>query len=168
MEESRRGHAISGGIVAGVIGGIAISVFMLIVAITRGQEIWGVMKMAGAPFIGERAFAPGFDLGAILIGVASHLAVSIVWGVLFAALFYGQSRSTTVIAGLFWGLVVWLGMFYLVLPVAGLGEMAREAPIGMAVIQHLVFGLGVGIGFLPFQRPQPKMLPPVSSQPVVP
>lgn len=168
MEGSRRGHAISGGIVAGLIGGIAISVFMLVAAITRGQDVWGVMKLAGAPFLGQRSLLPGFDLGAILVGIACHLAVSVVWGVLFAALFFGQSRSTTVIAGLFWGLVVWLGMFYLVLPIAGLMDVAAGVPVGMAVLEHLVFGLAVGVGFLPFQRPQPKMLPPVGSQPVIP
>ena len=67
-------------------------------------------------------------------------------------------RVATVLAGALWGIVVWLAMFYVVLPVAGAGVVARGAPIGGAVTGHLIFGLALGIGFLPFQRRQPERL----------
>ena len=46
-------------------------------------------------------------------------------------------------------------MYYVVLPIVGLGEVARSAPLGMAIIGHVIFGLAVGVGFLPFQRTRP-------------
>lgn len=150
--ESKRGHAIGGGVMAGVVGGVALALVMLVAAIAKGQDIWPGFKMASAPFLGERAMQPGFDLGAVLAGTASHFAVSIVWGVLFAILFYGLSKPATLAVGALWGIGVWLAMFYVVLPIAGLGEMAASAPIGMAILEHVIFGLAVAIGFLPFQR----------------
>lgn len=43
-------------------------------------------------------------------------------------------------------------MFYLVLPIAGLAEMAKSMPIGTVILEHLIFGAAVGAGFTPFQR----------------
>jgi aconitate hydratase len=52
---------------AGLIGVVVISVFMLIASLVTGQDIWPGMKMAGTPFLGERAMQPGFDLGAVAV-----------------------------------------------------------------------------------------------------
>lgn len=157
---------ITGGVFAGVIGGAVIAIFMLAVSIVKGQDVWSGMKMAGAPFLGERAMLPGFDLGAVLVGVLSHFAVSIVWGVLFGILFHGLGKPATVAVGAIYGIVVWLGMFYVVLPLFGLSEIARSAPVGMAVLEHVLFGLAVGVGFLPFQRRRPHA-PPSTQRPAV-
>lgn len=160
-----RGRALGGGVVAGVIGGVVIALVMLVAALAKGQDIWPGFKGAAAPFIGERAMQPGFDAGAVVLGVVCHFAVSIVWGVLFAAVFYGLSRGATVAAGVLWGVVVWLGMFYIVLPIAGLPQVARSEPIAMAIISHVIFGLSVAIGFLPFQHPRPHAAPPATHAP---
>jgi hypothetical protein len=45
-------------------------------------------------------------------------------------------------------------MYYAVLPLAGLAEHARAVPIPQAVLSHVVFGLAVALGFLPFQHPR--------------
>jgi hypothetical protein len=147
------GTAISGGIVGGVAGGIAIALVLAFLAFTSTGDVWPALKGAGYPFLGDRAAAPGFDLLAVLIGVASHFAVSIVWGVLFGLLFYGISRAATVIAGVAWGIVVWAGMYFVVLPAVGLGAMAASAPRALSLIQHMIFGAGVGVGFMAFQQP---------------
>ncbi len=156
-----RGHALGGGIVAGIIGGAVLAIVLLVGAVASGQDIWLGMKGAAAPFLGERAMQPGFDPGAVALGVLAHFAVSIVWGVLFAAVAYGASKAVTVFAGLVWGVVVWFGMYYVVLPIAGLSQMAQETPLGMAILTHLIFGLAVGIGFLPFQRTRQHATPPL-------
>jgi len=155
-----RGHAAKGGIVAGVIGGIVLSVLMLVMSVSQRQDVWRGAKMAGMPFLGERAAQPGFDLGAVLVGLLSHFAVSIAWGVLFGLIFFGWSKGLTVLMGAFWGIVVWLGMFYVVLPIVGLSNVARMMPVGVAVFEHVLFGLAVGFGFLPFQRER-RIRPPV-------
>jgi hypothetical protein len=162
-----RKRALGGGVVAGVIGGVVIAVVMLIAALSRHQDIWIGMKGAAAPFLGERAMRPGFDPGAVALGVLCHFAVSIVWGVLFSVFFYGLSRGATVVAGALWGIIVWFSMYYLVLPIVGLEQMANAAPAGMAILSHLLFGLAVGIGFLPFQHPRPHVSGPVAGAPVL-
>jgi len=151
--EISRGHAIGGGVVAGIIGGIVLAIILSILYVTQHQSIWLAMKGAGAPYLHERATQPGFDAPAVLLGIVAHFVVSIVWGVLFALIVYGYGlpKSATVLAGAVWGIVVWLIMYYVVLPLVGLGQMARSTPVGNAIILHVIFGLAVGLGFLPFQ-----------------
>jgi hypothetical protein len=150
---SERVQAFKGGVIAGLLGGIVISVYMLIANFSQGRDIWVGMKMAGAPFLGlERAMVPGFEAGPVLLGLLCHFAVSVAWGALFGYLFYGFSRGATLALGLLWGVVVWFGMFYIVLPVVGLAEITKSVPVGAAILEHLVFGLAVAAGFLPFQR----------------
>ena len=156
LESSNRRRAVKGGIVAGLIGGAVLSVFMTIMNLASGQDIWVGMKIAGMPFLGERALQPGFDLGAVSVGVLSHVAVSMGWGLFFGLLFHGASRGATVVGGALWGIFVWLCMYYVVLPMVGLAELVQAAPIGMAVFEHVLFGLAVGLGFLPFQRRKPR------------
>jgi hypothetical protein len=158
-EVTYRSHAIKGGIMAGLVGGAALSVFMLITSLAQNQDVWLGMKMAGAPFLGERASEPGFDFVPVVIGVASHFLVSAVWGLLFGVIFYGFGKAATVALGALWGIVVWLGMFYVVLPIVGLASVAKAVPVGFAVFEHVLFGAAVGVGFLPFQHPRQPVEP---------
>lgn len=173
LESSNRWHAVKGGVVAGLIGGAVLSVFMTIMNLATGQDIWAGMKIAGMPFLGERALQPGFEPGPVMIGVLSHVAVSIGWGLLFGLLFHGASRGATIAGGALWGVLVWLSMYYVALPLVGLRELVRAAPIGMAVLEHVLFGLAVGLGFLPFQRHRPRRTlreapPMIRHDPVIP
>jgi hypothetical protein len=147
--------ALKGGAVAGIIAGFVISLFTVATNLAGGRDAWMGMKGAGTPFLGERAMQPGFDAPAVIVGVSSHFAVSIAWGVLFGLLFFGLSKTLTLVAGVFWGLVVWLVMFYVVLPILGLGDMARSAPVAGAIVEHLLFGIATGAAFLPYQRELP-------------
>jgi hypothetical protein len=151
-ESERWRRGLGGGIVAGIIAGAVLSVFMTIMNLTQGKDVWVGMKGAALPFLGERAHAPGFDAGAVVLGVLCHFAVSIGWGGLFGVIAYGLSKGMTVLAGALWGIVVWLGMYYAVLPLVGAGEVTRSTPVVQAITTHVLFGLVVGLGFLPYQR----------------
>jgi hypothetical protein len=144
--------AVKGGAVAGIAGGVVIALLMGLFDAVQGRDLWIGTKMAAYPFLGERVLQPGFDGGAVLLGLASHFGVSIIWGVLFGLLAFGLTSAGTIWFGLLWGLVVWIGMYYVVLPAVGAGEIARSAPLLGAVVNHLIFGLAVAIGFLPYQR----------------
>lgn len=154
MNRATRGRSIGGGIFAGIVAGIVMFLYLVGTTAYHGGDIWQVMKGAGLPLLGERAAQPGFDLTAILVGVGVHMGVSIIWALLFAILFFGASRFGTFALGAAWGIVVWLVMYYLVLPIAGLGFMSKSVPLGQAVLMHVVYGLIVGIAFLPYQRPR--------------
>ncbi|HET6585494.1 MAG TPA: DUF6789 family protein [Nannocystaceae bacterium] len=148
--------ALGGGAAAGAIAGAVLVAFMTVMSLVKGLDVWSsVFKGASAPFFGEAATQPGFDLWPVLVGALCHFAISIGWGMLFGLLFYGVSKPATVLAGALWGVVVWIGMFYVVLPIVGLREMAREAPVLAGVVYHVVFGLALGAGFLPFQHRKP-------------
>ena len=116
------------------------------------------------PFLGERATQPGFDMQAVLVGAASHFGISIIWGLLFAMLFNGASKLGTVALGAVWGIVVWLVMYYLVLPLAGLADLPKMVAMSEAVITHVAYGLILAIAFLPFQRPRGQRVPVVSDR----
>lgn len=146
-------QAIKGGAVAGLIAGAVLTAFLMALVMIKGGDVWSnVFKGAAAPFLGAAATRPGFDPGPVMLGAIIHFAISIGWGIAFGLLVYGLSKPMTLLASLAFGIVVWLGMYYVVLPLAGLGDMARGSPISSAIMTHVVFGLGLGVGFLPFQR----------------
>jgi hypothetical protein len=163
-----RSRGAMGGIIAGLIAGAVLAAFLMLMNAMNGQDIWLAAKGAGAPFIGERAAQPGFAVGPVLIGILSHFAVSAGWGLLFGLICHGLSKGFTVPMGALWGIVVWLAMHYAVLPIVGLGEMARSTPIAMAIISHLVFGVTLGVAFLPFQREKHVPERPAERQASVP
>jgi len=150
---SRR--AIGGGVVAGLVAGTLMTALLVISAVAKGADFWEPLKGAAAPFLHERARQPGLDAGAVAAGLACHFAIAAVWGALFGVLAYGVTRGATVVAGALWGLVVWVGMYYVVLPLVGLAEVARSVPVAMAIVSHVAFGLVVGLVFVPFQRTRP-------------
>jgi hypothetical protein len=150
-------RATKGGVVAGLVSGVVLMAFLAIMNAIQGRDVLRGLKFAGVPFLGKRALEPGFDHVTIVVGVVDHLAISIFWGVLFALLFYGLTNAMTLLAGAFWGIVVWLGMLYVALPLLGFPPGGTH-PIAMAIFTHVLFGVVLSAAFLPFQRE----LPPVS------
>jgi hypothetical protein len=49
-------------------------------------------------------------------------------------------------------------MYFIVLPLVGAWALTKGVPLLGPVIQHAIFGLALGIGFLPFQRERPEIL----------
>jgi hypothetical protein len=146
------GHGGRGGAFAGVVGGLAMTVLGLFSAIARGDDLWPGLKGAAYPIVGQIAVEPGFNAGLVLLGTLIHFAVAVAIGVGFGLVFYGLSRGMTLVSGALYGVVVWLVMYYAVLPLAGMGFVAESVPLSTAVLGHVVFGLAVAIGFLPYQR----------------
>jgi hypothetical protein len=136
------------------VGGFVLAILMLVMNLAMDQDAWVGAKFAALPFLGlERITQPGFQAGPVVLGVVSHFAISAVWGLLFGLIFYDFGRTATVVAGAFWGIVVWLAMHYLVvLPLIGSGQVARLMPVHTAILEHVLFGISVAFGFLPFQR----------------
>jgi len=157
--------AARGGAIAGILAGLILALFLVATSLAGGQDAWMALKGAGAPFLGQRAMQPGFDALALIVGALCHFAVAIIWGVAFGLLFFGLHKTTTMIAGLFWGFVVWIGMYYMVLPVLGLGDVARGTPISLAIVSHLLFGVVLGAAFLPYQREYPGSALPRAPRP---
>jgi hypothetical protein len=153
VSEGKARPALWGGTVAGLAGGSLLVLFNLLMDLLRGRDPWVGIKLAAYPFVGEVALAPGFDPGPVLQGLTAHLGISVIWGVLFGLAAFGMSRAATVSFGIIWGVVSWIGMSYFVLPLASASVLTRGTPTLLGIAQHLVFGLAIGLGFLPYQRP---------------
>lgn len=151
FKEPPRSDVIRGGVVAGLIAGSIWLVALTFINVTTGGDGWWAAKVAGLPWLGHAALRPGFEWGAVLMGVASHFAVSMVWGLLFGWLAAGLSREMTLGMGLLWGVIVWDAMFSLVLPLVGAERIRHMVPVSVAGGAHLLFGLAMAVGFLPFQ-----------------
>jgi hypothetical protein len=152
-------RAAKGGVIAGLVSGVVISVLLAVINAVEGKSVLGGLKVACYPFFGQRVFEPGFDHVTIVAGVASHLAVSVVWGVLLGLLFFGLNKGMTLLAGAFWGLLVWVVMLYVAVPALGFPPGGNN-PMSMAIITHLVFGVTLAAAFLPSQRELPPMQRP--------
>lgn len=146
-------HALRGGVVAGAAAGAILTVMMVTMSFARGNDVWYGIKGAAQPVLGDRAMLPGFDLMAVLLGFAIHIAISIAWAIPFAFVVLGLKRLATIAVGAAWGVLVWFGMYYVVLPLVGLETMVDDAPISRAIAYHLFFGVALALTFLPFQRP---------------
>jgi len=150
-------RTISGGIIAGLVAAAFLTLMMTVMSAARGTDIWFGMKGAAEPFLAERAMQPGFDFFAVWLGLMCHAAVSVAWAVPFALLAEQLSPLATIGAGAAWGLVVWIGMFYVVLPLFGLGSMRHDAPISRAILYHVFFGVAVALAYLGYQRSEHRV-----------
>jgi hypothetical protein len=156
MTRTRARLMVGGGAIAGGIGGLVISLMMLAVRAGRGEDPWIGMKVAAYPFLRDRVLAPGFDGAAVALGLVDHLAVSAIWGILFALLAFGLTRLATIGFGAAWGLIAMFVMTYLVLPLAGCLRVEDAMPVGPSVLSHVAFGVATALAFLPFQRHEPR------------
>lgn len=146
VRDTRRG--VKAGASAGLIAGLVLTALMTAMSHARGADIWYGIKGAAAPFLGARAMTAGFDLEAVLLGLAAHLGVSLVWGALFGLFAARMSTLVTMLFSVGYAFIVWLGMYELVLPAVGLGSMRDDAPASRAIMFHLVFSVVLGAAFL--------------------
>lgn len=127
------------GIVAGLVGTVALSVLM-------------VMKNA-------MGLMPELDVIAMLAGMmhvpaaaawAIHFMIGAVWGVMFALLYKLIPGGSPVGKGMIFGTGAWLMMMVVVMPMAGAGlfgmTLGMMAPL-MTWMLHLVFGAVLGATF---------------------
>jgi hypothetical protein len=132
------------GIVEGIGGGVIGAVLMYGFALSfraHGIDCWAVLKCPVFP----AAMHPGFDLAPLMAGLVSQLLVGSCWGMLFGMLFVRARVTTTIVAGPLWGLVVWLGMYYAILPAFNMRlYVSTSVPLWAAAL-HVVFGVGVGV-----------------------
>jgi hypothetical protein len=146
-----------GGAQAGVAGGIAMILSAALLAGVKGYDIWFQLKSIAGLILGPSALAQaGFVAGPVLLGLALHLAFSALLGMIFAIgirhiLRLPSDFGVPVVAGLVFGLLLWLGAF-LALPTLLPQLVAIYAPD--FILQHIVFGSITGLvyGLL---RPQP-------------
>lgn len=141
---SRRDNKLAatliGGALSGIFAGFVMMVAALIHAGAAGAGLWLPLRLVATPWYGLEALVG--DAAVVGVGLLTHLGVSAVFGVLFAAI---TSRRSTVgaslLSGAAFGAVLWLLMTWVVLPLVAppLYEWTRLAPLWWFTL-HLIFG----------------------------
>lgn len=128
---------IKAGLMAGFIATVVLSVLMI------AKTMMGVM--------------PGLDVISMLsammgtppaMGWIAHFMIgTIAWGGGFALLYGFIPGGSAVIKGIVFGVIAWLGMMILVMPMAGAGlfgmTFGMMAPV-MTLVLHVIFGAVLG------------------------
>lgn len=127
---------------AGVVAGLVfVIVEMLLVATVGGGSPWGPPRMMAAIGMGTDVLPPPptFDFGIVMVGMIIHFLLSIVLGLIFGwVVAKGRlGMGAAIVAGLVFGLVVYLVNFYLM---TGLFPWFANARNWITVFAHLVFG----------------------------
>jgi uncharacterized membrane protein YagU involved in acid resistance len=147
-----------GGVLAGLAGGVAMAIVAALLAAWMGQDIWHEPKRIAAIVYGPAAFAQaGFELGPVLVGTLIHLLVSALLGALFGIVTRRWLHMTSdfgapVLAGLIYGMLIWLVAYFVVLPLLNPALLDIYAPA--FIIQHVVYGVVMGLCYM-LLRPEP-------------
>lgn len=137
---------VAGGALAGLIGGLAMAMVAMIRAGVEGLGFWLPPRLIGATFVGIDALTSG--AGVVILGLITHMAVSMGFGILFAALIRRSTTTgTAVLGGVLMGIAAWAVMTFVALPL--LNDIMRERSYALApgwwFAYHLVFGAFLGL-----------------------
>jgi hypothetical protein len=131
------------GMTAGLAGGMLMGAAAMAHAAWIGHSAFFPLRLVGATFAGPTALVGGPAI--VIYGVALHLLVSMLLGVLFAALI---QRTTTLgpalVGATGFALVTLMVMTAVVVPLVNPTMEARIPGMSTAwFVQHLIFGLGL-------------------------
>ncbi|TAL97448.1 MAG: hypothetical protein EPN69_01100 [Rhodanobacter sp.] len=139
------------GMIAGFVATVVLSVLMLL------KSMMGVM--------------PGLDIAGMLAGMAHNmmglpaspavgwmlhfLIGTVVWGIGFALLYKALPGGGPVVKGIVFGVLAWLAMMLIPMPMAGAGlfgmHLGMMAPV-MTLVLHLIWGAVLGATFAGLSR----------------
>ena len=136
MEQNNTiGNIAVEGLLVGIVAGIAMVVYLVLVGLLAGQGI-------SAPLA---RFAPT-QPGSPLAGGFTHLAVSGVYGMLFGVLYQPLKKHIpNWLVGIGYGAVLFLVAEFALLP--GSGSPLTEIPTLHFAVAHLIYGAVLGLRF---------------------
>jgi len=128
---------IIAGIKAGFIGTVALSAIMIV------KDMMGVMPELNV--IHMLANMMGMS---VMLGWVMHFMIgSFIWGIGFTVIYTLLPGKSATTKGISFGILAWLGMMIMVMPMAGAGifglNMGIVAPM-MTLMLHVIFGWVMG------------------------
>jgi uncharacterized membrane protein YagU involved in acid resistance len=135
---------LAGGTIAGALD----ILFALTFAATRGVPPDRLLQTVASGLLGEAAYAGGMPAAAL--GLAAHFGLSYAWATLFvfAAARGPRLASRPAVAGAVFGLLVFLAMRLVVLPVSAFPHPVRFEPLsaGLDLLSHMfLFGMPIAL-----------------------
>lgn len=131
------------GLEAGIIGGLAMLALMILNSLWRQHPWWSIPNLLGSTFYSHRAFHMGAGM-ASASGIALHLVISGLAGVIFATVIAGPlSRTRSTLVGIAAGLLWYYATIYILYPRIG-PLVVRYAPEPSTLLAYVLFGVFLG------------------------
>jgi uncharacterized membrane protein YagU involved in acid resistance len=133
------------GAIAGLIAGVVMAMWAMIVAAVMGVGLLAPPQMIAEPFFGPYRMGT-FSAAAFVVGLMVHMMFSAVFGVIFALIWQRIARGgvVAVLGGMVYGVIVWAVMGYVVSPIVG-AHITQEMPTWAWIVAHLMFGVVLGV-----------------------
>ena len=148
------------GALAGLGGGLAMAIIGALLTHVLNQDFWLQLKLIDSLVLGAPVAAQaGFAAGAVVVGLLIHLAVAALLGALFEVGLRRLARlpsdfGVPEMAGLVFGLVIWVVAYFVALPLLAPALLEIYAPA--LIVQYLVYGAVTGLAY-GVLRPQPYL-----------
>lgn len=140
---------VAAGIAAGTLAGLGMAAWLAVFGLFTGLGGLTPLRLIGGTLYRHSALEPG--LGPVLWGLVVHLAIAAALGVLYAAIVANvankdQDPVIEVSAAIVFGLVVWIVMTFLVMPVVDPFMRSRVSGFSTAWFgAHVVYGAMLGL-----------------------
>ena len=161
------------GAIAGMIGGAAMAMVAMIASLTYQHHgfftpLFHISSLVGTPtammtslqqaMVGHSFW---FTPGAAILGLLIHMMTGAAYGVMFALATQKVRRQNLVAIGTAYGVLVFALSSFIALPIAsslfGAGDpithMARIVGYGTFALEHVVFGMALGLALYALRRP---------------
>jgi hypothetical protein len=134
------------GLVAGVLDGIAAVVSTYIVNGVGPDVVWKFV--ASGVFGIKTAMAGGAEM--IIAGLIFHMIIATIWAALFFAAypFIRKIPMNKYVIGLLYGIIVWLGMNLIVVPLSNTPQMEPKTIGSIRGILILMFCIGLPVSLI--------------------
>lgn len=142
--------SISRAAVAGVIAGVVMAMFAMIIAALSDDGLWAPPRAIAAEFFGTEHAGSSFAFGPVVVGMMVHMMLSAMFGAGFGVVVGLVARSAglvpIVLLGMAAGVALWAGSTYAVAPVLNGAEVFTDAmPEWAWFAAHLMFGAVLGL-----------------------
>lgn len=142
------------GAVAGIVAGLVMAVYAMMASATfLHQGFFTPLYGIASPLVGPGAMKTSmmqgisFNFGPAMLGIMVHMLWSALYGVIFG-LIVAAARlrgGFALVAGLVYGLLVFLFMSYVALPIVGVASMPGMVGYPSFIAEHLLFGAVLGL-----------------------
>lgn len=155
--------------IAGLIAGIIMGAFTMLASALVDEGFWAPMRTIASFFFGEDLAGETFDLGPVMTGMAIHLMLSIVFGVLYGfvlgAFTNRLPHAGKVVAGVIFAVALWALNTFLIAPVLPGGGLIEDnleittIPSWAWAAGHLLYGIALGQLYAGERGRETKLMP---------
>ncbi len=147
----------SAGVVAGLVAGAVMALFMMGWMVASGTSVWTNPNLIAVMWVGREAALGGFS-GATLLGFATHMATSALMGWIAVPFVRDLPPGRTILVAIVYAVASYPFVFALVLTWANPLMVEQTALVPMT-LAHVLFGIVLGAVYLQLRPPNPHGAP---------